>query len=106
MGTYYNPPSELGKAARLLQHAKTYEEMVAQLNSGETLFAHYHRLDLPFDNAPHLFSRKEFDEFARQERIGRVKLAGYYAMPATAYLSYFGRVGEQASAESEQAVIY
>ena len=78
MGTYFNPPQALPTVARKL-NSGSYKELVAQLKDGEELFGHYDRYI--FQNAVHLYSEDEFNEFEAQADNGYVKRLGYYAMP-------------------------
>ena len=78
MGTYFNPPHLLPKVARKL-HPGSYSELIAQLQPGEELFGHYDRVI--FQNAVHLYSESEFDEFENQVHSGMIARLGFYAMP-------------------------
>lgn len=57
----------------------SYQELVAQLQPGEELFGHYDRF--MFQNAVHLYSESEFNEFEDQVRSGKIVRLGFYAMP-------------------------
>jgi hypothetical protein len=78
MGTYFNPPQLLPEVARKLNPG-SYSELVAQLQPGEELFGHYDRF--MFQNAVHLYSGSEFDEFENQVRSTMIARLGFYAMP-------------------------
>lgn len=96
MGTYFNPPERLPVVARRLRVNKafpSYEEVVSELTSEETLFGLYHRCDVGypgFDNAVHLYSREEFDTFEQQCRKGWIMRIGFYGMSVEAFRRHFG----------------
>lgn len=80
MGTYINPPQKVQQVGRPLS-GETFEALTAQLNWDEALFGLYDRY--VFQNAPHLYSPREFEEFESQYRNGIVQRIGFYAVPRT-----------------------
>ena len=78
MGTYFNPPQLLPEVARKL-NSGSYSELVAQLQPGEELFGHYDRF--VFQNAAHLHSESEYNEFEDQVKKRIIIRLGFYAMP-------------------------
>lgn len=78
MGTYFNPPHLLPKVARKLESG-SYPELVEQLLPGEELFGHYDRF--VFQNAAHLHSESEYNQFEDQVKKRIIIRLGFYAMP-------------------------
>lgn len=81
MGQYFNPPQTLPQEGRKLE-GQTYGELQGQLKPGEKLIGHYDRGF--FQNAPYLYSEREFQEFERQVGMGLTRL-GFYAVSETVF---------------------
>lgn len=80
MGTYFNPSEDLPRVARKIEGVG-YQELTTQLKDGEKLFGHYNRA--MFQNAVHLYSEAEFDEFEHPRNTA--ERLGFYAMPADVF---------------------
>ena len=83
MGQYFNPPQEIKAIARRIE-GRTYEQLTAQLQPGEKLFGHFDRYI--FQQCPHLYSDREFEEFQQQVRSGTIMQLGFYAMPEQVFI--------------------
>jgi len=84
MGNYFNPTSVLSDIGRRLltdEEEPTFPELTCQITPTEILIGHYYRNGQDFENAIHLYNRREFDEFERQANQGIVRRLGYYAVP-------------------------
>lgn len=87
MGSYFNPPQLLPSVGRKIEApGNLYGELVAQLQPGEKLMGHYDRGR--FQNAVHLYSQAEFDEFENQVSMGYIKRLGFYALSEEDYKKY------------------
>lgn len=87
MGFYFNPPQSLPEQGRRIE-GRDYASLVAQLGPDELLFGHYDRGR--FQNAPHLFSPREFEEFEGQARSGIIRRSGFYAVSVARLEQLYG----------------
>lgn len=77
MGRYLNPPEKLKEIGRHLT-GRDYDSLTRQLKDNELLFALGDRGI--FFNAPHLFSKEEFNEFNDQYKTGYFISLSFYAV--------------------------